>query len=241
MRTPVVATLLGVALALPAFAEEPPARTITARGTATVSARPDAADIRMVVFTEAALASSALEDNNVMTESLLKRLAELGIARKDVYSRRSAVRPQFSQSTDGLTRPEVIGYHVRNNVRARVRRLDKLGTILDDLANKGPDLIQNVQLVVGDPAGLYEIARKQALADARRRAEQFARDAGLQLGELQDIREEAPDQTQAGDSSGEDDEQYFQASVSVTYAATKHRSVETAPDRKPPARPAPKD
>jgi uncharacterized protein YggE len=72
MKTSLVATLLSVALALPAFAEDPPVRTITARGTGSVSVHPDAADIRMVVFTEAALASSALQDNDVMTEGLLK-------------------------------------------------------------------------------------------------------------------------------------------------------------------------
>jgi uncharacterized protein YggE len=239
MKILTLATLLSLLLALqpapqPAAAAEPPARSISVIGTGSVLARPDTAEVQMVVFTEAAPASSALQDNDVMTGRLLDRLHELGIARKDVRSRRSAVQPQFRQVDPDLTRRVVCGYQVHNDVRAKVRRLDKLGAILDDLGSSGPDLIQDVRLIVGDPRGLYEKARKKALADARRRAQQYAHDAGLELGEVLDVREQSSetDPTQAGGASGaDDDEQEFRASISVTYAVSKPLATAVAASR----------
>jgi uncharacterized protein YggE len=228
MKIPTLATLLSLFFALflvlpPATAEEP-SRTLIALGTGTASARPDTAEVSLVVFTEAALASSALADNAALTERLLRRLTDLGVSRRDVQSYRSAVRPQYSEAIPGLTRPEVIGYQVGNDVRAKVRRLDRLGAVLDGLDS---NLVQGVRLTVDDPSGLYKEARTRALADARRRAEQYARDAGLELGEVLDVREQSPeaDRTQDGD------EQEFRASVAVTYAVTKRQAVEMASSR----------
>jgi uncharacterized protein YggE len=228
MKNPTLATLLSLFLALllalsPATAEEP-ARTLTALGTGTAYARPDTAEVRLVVFTEAALASSALADNAALTERLLRRLSDLGVSRRDVQSYRSAVRPKYSEAVPGLTLPEVIGYQVGNDVRAKVRRLDKLGAVLDGLDS---NLVQGVRLTVDDPSGLYKEARTRALADARRRAEQYARDAGLELGEVLDVREQTPeaDRTQDGD------EQELRASVAVTFAVTKRQPVEMASSR----------
>jgi uncharacterized protein YggE len=245
MKTPTLVTLLSVLFALASAskamaADEAPARSITTLGNGSVSARPDTAEVRMIVFTKAVLASSALTDNDVMTENLLKRLDDLGIPRKDMQFQRSGVSPQYSEPISGSTRPAVIGYYVTSDVRARVRHLDNLGAILDDLGSHGRDLIQDVRLVVGDRAGLYAKARKQALADARYRAQQYARDAGLELGELLDIREQSPEtnSTQYGDSSGADDDvQEFKASVSVSYAVTKRLTAEMEASRQPPPRP----
>jgi uncharacterized protein YggE len=61
-----------------------------------------------------------------------------------------------------------------------------------------------------------------ALADARRKAEEYAKAAGMELGEVVQIKEQKPDGGESRDSSQKSsatDEQDFRASVSVTYAA----------------------
>jgi uncharacterized protein YggE len=237
MKTPLLAILLGFSFATGAAAEDPPARTVTALGKGVVTARPDAAVIHMVVFSEGALASSTIQDNDVMTERLVDKLHDQGIRGRDIQSHRAGVRPQFRDSASGQGLPTVSGYQVRNDVRAYVRRLDRLGALLDDLGTGAPSLIQNVRLLVGDPDGLYKLARQKAIADARRRAQQYARDAGLELGDVEDIRELSADSAaQSSNAEGaDDDSQVFKVNVSVTYSATKRRAVETAPERKPPA------
>jgi uncharacterized protein YggE len=198
MRTLLLAALLGV-WACPLLAADPPPekapadQTITALGTGTAVARPDAADVRLAVGTEAASAAAARTNNKTVIEALLRRLDELGVPKKDVETYRAAALPQYLRNISDVQEREVVGYKLTSEVHVKVRDLDRLDKILDDLAAQDPKLVQEVRLVSDNPRRAYDEACRKAMAEARRKAEAMAGDAGVDLGEVLKVEEQPSD------------------------------------------------
>ena len=78
----------------------------------------------------------------------------------------------------------MLGYRVTNVVTAKIRDVDKAGTIIDDVAEAGGDLtrIDNIGFLMDDPSDYYEEAREKAMADANAKAKHLASLAGVILG-----------------------------------------------------------
>jgi uncharacterized protein YggE len=198
MRNLFLAALLGV-WTTPLLAADPPAekgsadQTITTIGTGKAPSHPDTAEIRMEVCTKAASAAAARTDNKTVIEALLRRLQDLGVARRDVQVNRLAVVPQLLQNISDVQEREVVGYKLTSEVRVKVRVLDRLDKVVDDLTAQGPGLVRDVRLVVDDPKGPWDQASRKAMADARRKAEQLAREAGVELGEVLHVEQQQPE------------------------------------------------
>ena len=61
--------------------------------------------------------------------------------------------------------------------------------MIDGLAGAGANRLYGVGFEVADPRPALDTARQQAVADARARAELYAKAAGVTLGPVQSIRE----------------------------------------------------
>ena len=72
-------------------AEEAPSITVT--GFATVSAKPDIAEVTAGVLTQAATAAQALSENSAIMTKVLKAVTGLGIADRDVQTTNISVMP----------------------------------------------------------------------------------------------------------------------------------------------------
>ena len=89
------------------------------------------------------------------------------------------------------TEPKFVGYSVSNQVRVKIRQIDKVGEILDRLVTAGVTDIGNVEFLVSEPSKALDQARDTAIADARRKAEVYARASGVQLGRVEWITEDS--------------------------------------------------
>ena len=69
-------------------------------------------------------------------------------------------------------------------VTAKIRDIDKAGSIIDAVAEVGGDLtrIDSIGFSVDDPSAYYEEAREKAMADAKAKARQLAELADVTLG-----------------------------------------------------------
>jgi uncharacterized protein YggE len=224
---PAVAALLLIALgAGPAgAAEEPP--SITVVGSATVSARPDMAEVSAGVVTQSTTAAQALAENSAVMDRVLKAVAGLGIPERDVKTTSISVSPQRAQPRAGSQQPgAIIGYEVSNQVRVKVRDFAALGRLLDAVVGQGANALGGIAFAIGDPTPLLQQARAQAMADAEQKARVYATAARVKLGRALYIRDASPGlpRSLAGRvmmaapvpvAPGEQD---IEASVSVTYA-----------------------
>jgi hypothetical protein len=70
-----------------------------------------------------------------------------------------------------------------------VHGVDKVGAVLDALVGAGANELGGISFGIAEPAPLLDDARRKAIADARRKAELFAREAGVALGRVLEIDE----------------------------------------------------
>jgi uncharacterized protein YggE len=188
MRAAVLVSLL-LALAGAAAAQEPP-RQITVQGSAEADAVPDLATVTAGVDTRADSAAAALASNSETMTAIFAALDAAGIERRDVQTSQLSLSPVYEPFRENADMPPaVVAYEASNLVTVRVRNIDGLGAAIDALAKAGANRLQGVSFEVADPKPHLDVARERAVADARSRAELYARAAGVALGPVVSIRE----------------------------------------------------
>jgi len=117
-------------------------------------------------------------------------LTDNGIAEKDIQTQYYSIRQVTKWDRDD-EEETVVGYRVTNTVNAKIREIDKAGTVIDATVTAGGDLIRidSIYFSVDDPSAYYEEARGKAMADARAKAEQLAELADAKLGKATYISE----------------------------------------------------
>ena len=181
--------LAGALLTAPARAQIIPPAAISVTGEATVLVPPDLAEIGGGVTSEAKTAREASEANNAAMGKVLQALKGAGIEEKDVQTARLSLQPQSAPNRSGPS--AIAGYRASNRVTIRVRDVTKVANVIDTLVGAGANEIGGINFVVSQASKLLDEARERAVADARRKAEIYARAAGVTLGAPLSIAEEA--------------------------------------------------
>ena len=171
--------LAGGLLAAPALAQVAPIATISVTGEATVSVPPDLAQIDAGVSTEAKTAREASDANNAAMGKLLLALKGAGIEEKDFQTSRLSLQPQYAPNRSGPN--AVVGYRAANRVSIKLRDVTKVAGTIDLLVAAGANELGGINFVVTAASKLLDDAREQAIADARRKAEIYAKAAGVTL------------------------------------------------------------
>ncbi len=182
------AALAGALLTAPALAQVIPPAAISVTGEATVSVPPDLAEINGGVTSEAKTAREASEANNAAMGKVLQALKGAGIEEKDIQTARLSLQPQSAPNRSGPS--AIAGYRASNRVTIRVRDVTKVANAIDTLVGAGANEIGGIHFVVSQASKLLDEARERAVADARRKAEIYARAAGVTLGAPLSISEE---------------------------------------------------
>jgi uncharacterized protein len=174
--------------AVPASAQTPPP-AISVTGEATVSVPPDQAQIDAGVTSDAKTAREASDANNAAMGKVLLALKGAGIDEKDYQTSRLSLQPQYAQ-----TRPSgpsaVTGYRASNHVTVKLRDVTKVASTIDLVIGAGANEFGGITFMVSQASKLLDEARDKAVADARRKAEIYAKAAGVTLGEPLSISEE---------------------------------------------------
>ena len=185
----IAVALAGGLLAAPALAQVAPVATISVSGEAQVSVPPDLAQIDAGVSTEAKTAREASEANNAAMGRVLLALKGAGIDEKDFQTSRLSLQPQYAPNRSGPN--AVVGYrasqsrHHQAARRHQGRRHDR-----HRWSVPAPTNIGGINFMVSAASKLLDDAREQAIADARRKAEIYAKAAGVTLGSPVSISEE---------------------------------------------------
>jgi hypothetical protein len=192
--------ILGAALALlalplaPAAAQPAPAGIILdgtrldVVATGEVTRVPDVARITAGVVTVAPTATAALAQNATRMASVRAALKRAGIADRDIQTSAINLYPDYRQDAQG-NNPQIVGYRASNEVSVRFRDIANTGRILDALVAQGANQINGPMLSIDKPEAALDEARTQALANARSRAELYARALGKRVGRILSISE----------------------------------------------------
>ncbi|MGA7571528.1 MAG: SIMPL domain-containing protein [Candidatus Aquilonibacter sp.] len=186
-RTLALLVILFVAMISPA-----PAATvtrITVSGQGTVAVVPDLATVRASIVTNANVAEQAVSQNNTIYARLVDAVVAAGVARDDVtlaYYNINYVQPP--RPAPGEVAPAgPFGYIVSRSFDVKVRNVGKAGAIVDGLTKAGVTNIESVSFGLADPTHARSTATGKAMADARAKADEIARSAGLHIVGIEQI------------------------------------------------------
>jgi uncharacterized protein len=167
--------------------------TVNAQGTAT--SEPDMATFNAGVTTQAATASAALSENTTKMRAVFAALKRAGIAERDIQTSDLSVNPVYSQPQrrpDGgydESERKIVAYQVNNRVTVRQRKLEDYGKVIDALVTAGANDVNGPGFTLSEPRASEDEARVGAIAEARRRADIYARAAGLKVVRILSIQE----------------------------------------------------
>ncbi|MEO7177428.1 MAG: SIMPL domain-containing protein [Allosphingosinicella sp.] len=195
MRHLFLAALALSAVPLAPAAAQPQPATIVLDGTrldvvasGEVSRVPDIARITAGVVTVAPTATAALAQNATQMASVRAALKRAGIADRDIQTSSINLYPDYRQDTQG-NNPQIVGYRASNEVSVRFRDIANTGRILDALVAQGANQINGPMLSIDKPEAALDEARTQALANARARAQLYAKALGKRVGRILSISE----------------------------------------------------
>jgi uncharacterized protein len=180
---PLAAALL---IAAPAWAAD--LRIISMPGHGVVKAAPDQVQITAGVSTSAPTAAQALTANTARMKGMFDALRKLGVPEKNIQTVNFSVSPQYTGGGNN-ERPKLTGYQVSNEVSVLLEDVAKLGTALDALVTSGANQMNGINFSIRDTGAMLARARADAIADAKTRAETYAKAAGVTLGPIQSISE----------------------------------------------------
>ena len=180
----------GTLFAAPASAEtDQPPTVISVTGEAHISVPPDLAQIDAGVTSEAKTAREASDANNAAMGKVLLALKSAGLDEKDYQTSRLSLQAQNTVPKPGAP-STITGYRASNRVTIRLRDVTKVASVIDTLVSSGANDIGGINFMVSQTSKLLDDARGQAVADARRKAEIYAKAAGVTLGSPLSITEE---------------------------------------------------
>ncbi|MES3151180.1 SIMPL domain-containing protein [Sphingomonas faeni] len=152
---------------------------------------PDLATIRAGVVSQSPTAAAALSDNAQRMAKVLAALKRAGVAPRDIATSSVGLAPQYRYADNQP--PVITGYQATNTVSIRFRDVAKSGTILDALVAQGANQIDGPNLSIDQPDAVLDEARTDAIAQAKRRADLYAKAAGLRVSRIVSIAESGQD------------------------------------------------
>lgn len=165
-----------------------PAEGISVSGSGSAFGAPDVAVLQMGVSVLKPSVKEARQQAASAMQDVVDSMKDNGIEEKDIQTTRFSVHAEYDYRND---RQELRGFRVTNIVTAKLRDIDKTGDVLDDVIEAGGDLVevQSVNFTIDDPDELREEARREAVEDARQKAETLAELADVKLGKPLSISE----------------------------------------------------
>lgn len=168
-------------------AEQPARPTLSVEGTGEANAAPDQATVAIGITTHAADAAKAQNDNAWTAAQIQNAIAALGIDAKDIQTQNYSFRPTYR--TEENRRGEINGYTVDNTVLVCVRDIKLTGKVVDAALSHGANEISSLSFTASDARALRKEALKNAIADARDKADIIAQGLGKRIVGIQTVSE----------------------------------------------------
>ncbi len=161
-------------------------RTIEVSSTGEVTLEPDIATFSIQVSEKGETTKEAQRAANEKMGVLLSVLRANGTAEKDLKTTAITLRPSYIW----VENKQVLEAQVAaQTLSVTVRDLAKLGTIIDELATVSNISLNSIVLDKEDKREGMEEARRLAVANARAKADLYAREAGMEVSNVVTISE----------------------------------------------------
>lgn len=160
-----------------AFAQD--YRTISVDGTSVLKAVPDQATVNISIETTAKDAKEAAAQNSAVMNRIQKEILALAITRDNIKTSSFNLYPLYNRKDNGTQ--EITGYSVSNQITVTVDNVNLVGTVIDTAIKAGASNVNSVEFGLKDPQSYKDKVLRQAINDARNKADIIAKALGKNI------------------------------------------------------------
>lgn len=165
-------------------------RLLSASGTGEVRVKPDMAEVRLGVQTEATTATNARQQNAQRAQAVVDAIHKLGIPADSIQTSTFDISPvRRSDNPQYSGEPPIVGYSVTNTVSVRTGNLDLVPRVIDESITAGANRVDSVNFVLRDDAASRRAALRAAIADAVSNARVMAKELGVRLVRVYNVQQ----------------------------------------------------
>lgn len=181
-------SILLLALAAMTLSQEmrEPENVITVTGSGQVFASPDEATVRLGVQQQATTAQEAQSRANAVIQKLLAALTKLGIEKEKIQTSRMSLSPVYDQPRPGETM-KIGAYQAQDQLSVRLTDFSLIGKVIDAGTFAGVNTVDGVDFQLRNARGPRAQSYKDAVADARAKADAIASALGVQITGVYDV------------------------------------------------------
>src|SRR5262245_59832284 len=184
---------ISIALALmilqrPDAPPQPP--VLVVNGTAEVLVAPDEATVRLGIVRQAPTAQAAQDQANVVGKEILGAIAKLGVPPNQIQTTRLILTPVYApRNPESRDAPRIVAYSATNTVSVRLDNLSLVGPVIDAGLKAGSNQVEGVRFGLRNDLPSREEALKQAVQEARSKAQVMADALRVNLAEVLEATE----------------------------------------------------
>jgi uncharacterized protein len=180
-------SLLLLMLSCSAMAAQTAVPSVQANGSATLTAKPDQAQLDVGVVTNGATAQDASQQNASLSDTVQAALSKVLGSAGTLQTVSYYVSPRYSTSPN---QPSVIiGYTASNTTRVTTTDLSQIGLLIDAANQAGANSVGGLSFGLRNPEPLVEQALTQATKQATAHAAAIAAGLGSKLGAVLSAQE----------------------------------------------------
>jgi hypothetical protein len=158
----------------------------TVTGTGKISATPDIARVTVGIQESGPTVKTAQDKMNTVINTVSESIKNQGIDKKDIKTTNYSINPKYDY-TDG--KQKIVGYNASTNLEIIVRQLDKANSVIDTATAAGANTVGGLVFDVEDKVKAENEARKLAIDEAKKKADEASKIAGFKLGKMLNYQE----------------------------------------------------
>ena len=166
----------------------PAVPVVVTNGQATIMVAPDRAFVIVAAESRSRNSADAQRQNADAMTAVMAKLDQAGVQKDAIRTLAYDLQPEFDYANGRQT---LRGYVARNSIEVRLDDMARVGAVLDAAGSGGATSIGGIRFDVRNRDAVERDALRQAVADARARADAAAAGAGRTIDRVIRIQEEA--------------------------------------------------
>ncbi len=159
-------------------------KTISVNGSSSLKVAPDKATVNISIQTVSKDAKEASAQNAVVMNKIQKSIMALAITRDKIKTTGYNLSPVYDYSNG---KQKITGYSVSNEILVTVDNIDLIGNVIDTAINSGANNVNSVEFGLKDSESYKDKALRQAVLDAKRKAQTIASTLGKSIIDVQSV------------------------------------------------------
>lgn len=183
--------MAAIALTLPALAQSGAElrdgeTLLEVQGVGETMVAPDAASLNIGVVSTGTTAKEATDANAAQMTRVIAAIRKAGIEQRRIRTQQISVQPRFARTapSDFQGEARITGYVANNSIIVMVTDIERAPTVVTAAFDAGANVVNGPQLTLLDDEAAVSSARKDAVADARRAADEYAANLGMRVSRI---------------------------------------------------------